>query len=206
MSNTNTFHKTLRLTQLAVLSAIIALLTFVPYTGYISYGWLSITIIHIPVIIGAVVMGPKDGAILGFVWGLTCVLKAILAPPSPLDGTIFRNPLVAIIPRILAGLVAGLIYLAFRKQENPLAKASGAGLAALGGTVTNTILVMASIYLFYGSKLGEDLGITSVSFGGLLKYVLAAFTVNGALEIVVAIILTIPISRALLKRYRVLES
>ena len=91
MSNTNSFSKVLKLTQLAILSAIIILMTVVPYLGYISYGWLSITIIHIPVIIGAVVMGPGAGSALGAVWGITCTLKALLAPPSPLDGMIFQK-------------------------------------------------------------------------------------------------------------------
>lgn len=205
MSNTNSFSKVLKLTQLAILSAIIILMTVVPYLGYISYGWLSITIIHIPVIIGAVVMGPGAGSALGAVWGITCTLKALLAPPSPLDGMIFRNPVVSIVPRILVGLVAGLIFACFRKSSKKSVRAVGSGVAALFGTIVNTALVMSLIYLFYGSSLGTELGISSVTFGGLINYVLAAFGINGILEIAAAVVLTVPISTALLSRFKTVK-
>ena len=59
--------KTLELAQTALLSALIVLLAFVPYIGYIKLPILAIqaTTIHIPVIIGSVVLGPKKGAFLG---------------------------------------------------------------------------------------------------------------------------------------------
>ena len=41
--------------------------------------------------------GPWGRSALGAVWGITCTLKALLAPPSPLDGMIFRNPVVSIV-------------------------------------------------------------------------------------------------------------
>ena len=189
--------KTLRITQLGVLSAIIIAMTFVPYIGYINFGGLSITLIHIPVIIGAVVLGPSAGAILGGIWGLACLAKAILAPPSPIEGAIFWNPFVSVFPRILAGLVAGAIFALIIKHSKRDEVASGT--AAVLGTVTNTVLVMGSIYLFFGGKLGKELKITAISFGGLLKYILAAFTVNALIEIVVAVVLTIPICKALRK-------
>ena len=63
-----------QLTLTAMFSAIIIALTFIPFTGYISYGLLSITTIHVVVILGAVVLGPLRGTILGLVWGVTCLL------------------------------------------------------------------------------------------------------------------------------------
>ena len=84
MKSKKSTKSVLTLTQLGVLSALIILLTFVPNIGYISYGVLSITIIHIPVIIGAIVMGPKSGAILGAVWGVSCICL-LYTSPSPRD-------------------------------------------------------------------------------------------------------------------------
>lgn len=198
MANKHTAAHTLRLAQLGVLSGLILLMTFVPFTGYISYGVLSITLIHIPVLIGAVVMGPGAGAILGGVWGVSCIVKALIAPPSPLEGLIFWNPLVALLPRVLAGLAAGWVFrLAARaggKWEH-----IAAGAAAALGAVTNTVLVMGAIYLLYGTKLGPELGVNLVTFGGLLRYILAAFGLNGVLEIAVGIVLTVPVSAALRK-------
>ena len=195
----NSFSKNLEIAKLAVLSAIVIVMTFVPYVGYINYGALSITLIHIPVIIGACVLGIKGGLVLGTVWGTSCMIKAILMPPSPLEGIIFKNPLVSIIPRIAAGFVAALVYTLLCKKFKR--KEILSGISALCGCLTNTILVMGSIYVIYGSKYSEELGIGSVSFGGLTNYILAAFTINAVIEIVAAVAITIPVAKALRKKY-----
>ena len=197
MSKSSAMKRNLNLAQMGVMSALIIAMTFVPYLGYISYGGLSITLIHIPVIIGACVMGVKGGAVLGTVWGASCIIKALLAPPSPLEGIIFKNPVVALIPRIIAGAAAGLIFTLVAKKDKKKHIASALG--ALGGCLCNTVLVMGSIYLLYGEKYGAELGIASVNFGGLTNYILAAFGVNAIIEIVVAIVIAIPVSLALRK-------
>lgn len=211
MSTKRTTHqRVLRTAQLAVLSAIIILMTFVPYIGYISYGpGLSITLIHIPVMIGAVVLGPAGGATLGGVWGISCIIKALVAPPSPLDAAIFWNPLVSLLPRVLAGLAAGFIYKGMAalvqklRKQHDTAKPSGllpglaSGMAAAAGSFTNTVLVLGGIYLLYGTKFGAELGINMVSFGGLLDYLMVAFAANASLELVVCILATVPVSYAL---------
>ncbi|HZJ77540.1 MAG TPA: ECF transporter S component [Clostridia bacterium] len=193
MSNKTNTQKTLIMAQIGVLSALITVMTFVPYVGYISYGGLSITLLHIPVIIGAIVMGPKWGSVLGGVWGVTCILKAVLAPPTPLEGIIFRNPIIALIPRILVGLVAGLLFKYFNKGL--INTSISLGFTAAFATAVNTALVMGGIYLFYS----EEVGISTISFGGLTKFILAAFGMNAVLEIIICIILTIPICNALRK-------
>ena len=188
------------------------MMTFVPYIGYISYGpGLSITLIHIPVMIGAIVLGPSAGAILGGVWGISCIIKALSAPPSPLDAAIFWNPLVSLIPRILAGWLAGLAFVGFirlcrrfskKEQGNKLAQGVSAGISAAVGSVTNTVLVLSMIYLLYGTQFGEQLGINMVSFGGLLDYIMIAFAANASLEVVVCVVVSIPVSYALARLLR----
>lgn len=213
MSKKRTSHeRILRMAQLGVLSAIIIMMTFVPYIGYISYGpGLSITLIHIPVMIGAIVLGPSAGAILGGVWGISCIIKALTAPPSPLDAAIFWNPLVSLIPRILAGWLAGLAFVGlirlFRKlskkeKNSKLAQGISAGISAAIGSVTNTVLVLSMIYLLYGTQFGEQLGINMVSFGGLLDYIMIAFAANASLEVVVCVVVSIPVSYALARLLR----
>jgi uncharacterized membrane protein len=76
----NRSEKTLRLVQLALFSAIIVIMAFVPYLGYIPLGFMNATIIHVPVILGALFLGPKLGAILGFVFGLTSLINNTLNP------------------------------------------------------------------------------------------------------------------------------
>lgn len=213
MSKKRTSHeRILRMAQLGVLSAIIIMMTFVPYIGYISYGpGLSITLIHIPVMIGAIVLGPSAGAMLGGVWGISCIIKALTAPPSPLDAAIFWNPLVSLIPRILAGWLAGLAFvglirlcrkLSKKEKNSKLAQGISAGVSAAVGSVANTVLVLSMIYLLYGTQFGEQLGINMVSFGGLLDYIMIAFAANASLEVVVCVVVSIPVSYALARLLR----
>ena len=61
------------MTQVALFGAIIVLLAFTPFLGYIPLGFTRATIIHIPVIIGSLLMGPKKGAVLGLVFGATAL-------------------------------------------------------------------------------------------------------------------------------------
>ena len=196
MNKNSTIRKNLFLAQISILSALIIIMTFVPYLGYISYGALSITLIHIPVIVGACLLSVKGGAALGAVWGISCIIKAVTAPPSPLEGIIFRNPLIALIPRVLMGMAAGLIMHLIEKKSKTL----GAVLAGVAACLTNTVLVMGGIYLIYGEKYGDVLNISSISFGGLTNYILAAFGINAVIEIATAIIITVPVVNAVSKR------
>ena len=70
----NTSVKTRNLVLTAAIAAIIVMMAFVPYVGYINLVVIKATLIHVPVIIGSVVLGPKKGAFLGFVFGLTTLL------------------------------------------------------------------------------------------------------------------------------------
>lgn len=88
------------------------------------------TIMHVPVILGAVLEGPVVGLITGAIFGIFSFLRAT----SPM----FADPLVAIIPRLLIGPVAFLVYAATRRVNNTLACVC----AGLLGTVTNTVLVL----------------------------------------------------------------
>lgn len=94
----------------ALFIAIIIVMTAVPYTGYIEYvpGGINMTTLHIPVIIGAVFLGWKYGALLGCVWGVTCVVKAFLTPGP--GNVPFQNPMISVLPRIIVGIVAGLVF------------------------------------------------------------------------------------------------
>ena len=76
--------KTLSMVQLALLTALIVMLSFIPYIGYIKIPVLAVqaTTIHIPVIVGSILLGPKAGGFLGFVFGLTSLINNIYAAAS----------------------------------------------------------------------------------------------------------------------------
>ena len=74
--------KTLKLVQLALLGALIVVLAFTPFIGYIPLGVTRATIVHIPVIIGSILLGPKMGAVLGGLFGLTSFINNSFISPN----------------------------------------------------------------------------------------------------------------------------
>ena len=78
--NTSDKSRALGLVQTALLGAIIFLLAFTPSLGYIPLGVVNATIIHVPVIIGSLILGPKRGAVLGFLFGLSSMIMATTSP------------------------------------------------------------------------------------------------------------------------------
>ncbi|MCL2106810.1 MAG: ECF transporter S component [Oscillospiraceae bacterium] len=176
-----------QLSLYAMLTALIIVMTVTPI-GYLNFGLLSITLIHLPVIVAAVTLGRAGGAAMGAVWGVTCVIKAIVAPPSPIEGIIFRNPVVAVLPRVLMGFLAGLIFWAMTKKGRDIRLS--AGVSALCGALTNTVLTLSILYLWYHSDIG--LG-PAASFGGLGKFIGAAFAINAPVEIAAAVVLAVPV-------------
>ncbi len=124
------------------------------------------TIMHIPVILGAILEGPTVGTIIGGVFGLYSFLDATLP--------MFKDPLVAILPRLFIGPFAYYAYVLARRWGEPLAS----GVAAFVGTLTNTVLVLGMIVLrgYLDEKTAWAIGVT-----------------HGLPEIVVAIFITVPV-------------
>lgn len=91
------------------------------------------TIMHIPVILGAVLEGPAVGLITGAIFGLFSFLQ----PGAPF----FADPLVSILPRLFIGIVSYLVYISTRKFNNVLACV----LAGAFGSITNTVLVLGMV-------------------------------------------------------------
>ena len=113
----NTLSKTRDLVLAAVIAAIIVIMAFVPFLGYIPLGFMNATTVHIPVIIGAIILGPKYGAFLGLTFGLTSLWKNTFMPnptsfvfsPFVTMGQFHGNLgslVICLVPRILIGVVA----------------------------------------------------------------------------------------------------
>lgn len=123
-----------------------ALAIFLGWTHLGFIPWVAgaaLTIMHVPVIIGAVLEGPIVGTAIGLIFGLFSLLQATLAPTGPVD-VWFQNPVISVLPRLFIGVVAWLGYKALRKVNEPLALA----VAGILGTLTNTVLVLGTIGLF----------------------------------------------------------
>lgn len=167
-----------QITTLGILMALIILMTFIPNVGYIQTGLFSITTIHIPVIVGAALLGPLGGFVLGLTWGLTSYFYALTL--GTIEAMIFLNPMVSIVPRILVGLIVSYSALGLAKL---ISKAHlRYALVAVIGTLSNTVLVLSGIFIFASSGL--------VSFNQAVSTIMTiVVSTNGLLELFSAVFL-----------------
>lgn len=190
MKNSNT--KLMQLIIVAFFSAIVVVFTVIPNLGYITTGPIEITTIHIIVIIGAVFLGPKYGAFIGSVWGITCIARAFILGGGSEIFKPFLNPMVSFVPRLLVGLVAGLVFSALKKTKIPVILS--AGITGAVGTLTNTVLVLSALYIFGGM-------IDSYSdFFTLFKTIISTIiALNGSIELIAAILIVPAVYKPLSK-------
>ncbi len=138
----------------SMLSAITAVLTFTPI-GMIPLPppFLSATTVHLPVILAALVEGPLVGLIVGLVFGLCSLIRAIQAPTGLTF--FFMNPLISVLPRLAVPLAAFAVYWLLKKlgpQKEAWDKLSAA-LASAVGSVTNTVGCLGMLLLLYNTDL-----------------------------------------------------
>lgn len=142
MRNRN--EKLSRMVLGAMFAAIVVVMTVTP-VGYINPFGIAITTLHIPVILCAVMLGWKYGALIGGVWGVSCLVKAFV---EPITGNVpFQNPTISVVPRILVGLAAAALFWLFTEKIR-LKPWIAAVIAAVGGTLTNTVLVLSGLAAF----------------------------------------------------------
>jgi len=147
-----------------VLSAIAVLLA-VTRLGFIPFlAGISITVMHVPVIIGAVISGPLVGTLIGLIFGLSSMILAAVAPAGPGDA-FFTDPLVSVLPRLFIGVAAWGAY--------RLAESTGKRLSlALGGVIL-TAIILAVAYTV--GTAGFDLAPWVGGGIGLVGLILVAF-------------------------------
>lgn len=200
--------KTKEMVLTAMFTAIIIAMAFIPYLGYIPLGFMNATIIHIPVILGAIVLGPAKGAFLGAVFGLTSMINNTYSPNatsfvfSPfyslgdMHGN-FASVIICMVPRILVGVVAYYVYRAILKLFKNRKKGSMLALpvAAVAGSLTNTLLVMNGIYFLFGASYAS---VKAIALDALYGVILGVIGTQGVPEAIVAAVLVTAIGKALL--------
>lgn len=185
------------LVELALLVAIILLMAFTPI-GYIKTAGLEITLIVVPVAVGAVTLGPTAGAILGGVFGITSFIQCfgmsafgtVLLGVNP-----FLTFFVCVPTRILDGWLTGLIYQGLRKTKLP----SGASVTItnLCCPVLNTIFFMAALVTLFEGTMRDMYEMTAV-----IPFIATFVGVNGVIEAVVCFAIGTAVSVALKKALR----
>lgn len=187
MSNTNT--KVRQITLTAILAAIILLMAFTPL-GYLRIGPMSITLLVIPVVIGGMTLGPVHGAFLGAVFGATSLAQCFMGDVS--GAAMFAanaagTVIACFIPRILIGVVAGLLFPFLMKTTKKSAIAFIG--TAVAGTLTNSILFITLVVAFFkDSVLGG---------GSFWAIFVSFFSVNVAVELIVGIVVSAALSAVL---------
>lgn len=190
--------KTTNMVIFSMLLAIEVVMSFTPL-GFLRIGLLSVTMLHIPVIICAMALGKKYGAALGFVMGFCSFYNATFSPTitsfcftpffsmGGVEGN-WTSLLIAFIPRIALGYGAGAIYERLKSKNGRTA----AALSGLSGALINTIGVLGGIWIFfkepYEAVLGNTIvallmttvGINSIAEAGV--GVIAAMAVHSVLK------------------------
>lgn len=190
------------LTMFAFYLAIEVVLLVTPL-GYLRIGVLSATLLHVPVIVCACTMGTKYGALLGLVFGITSVINATMAPTitsfafSPfitVGGFTggYQSLLVAIVPRVLLGVIAGTLYAFCHKKG--LSVAISAACSALVATILHTIGVLGLIILFYASPYAEAIGVAQSALMAAMGTVILT---NAIPETIVAVVANMALAKAL---------
>ena len=145
-----------RLVLTGAFSALVIVLSLTNL-GFIRLGAAaSITILQIPVILIAMlcssekwnginlVSGLFEGVFVGLMFGLMSLIKAATSPSGALD-PLFLNPLCSVLPRMLLGVVAWILWKLFAMF---LPKTIAAGIVAFISTILHTVFVIGSLYLF----------------------------------------------------------
>lgn len=188
MKNTKT------IVMYGLLTAIIILMAFTPL-GYLKTPGLEITFITIPVIVGAVILGPAAGAVLGGIFGLTSFAQAFGMSAFGVE-LMSINPIftfiVCMVPRILMGWCCGLIFKAFKNKDSLLPYFT----ASVSGALLNTLFFMTALLALFGNceyiknmQGGNNIIVFAALFVGI----------NGVVEAIVAAIAGTAISRAVSK-------
>jgi uncharacterized membrane protein len=151
-----------------VLSAVVIVLGLTG-VGLIPLPLGAVTILHIPVIIGAILEGPWVGLFIGLLFGLFSLIQSAIAAAAPLDAA-FVNPLISVVPRLFIGPAAWVLYTLIsgelkRRRSSPGAALPGAEAhteistvkvpreiaaiitASVVGSLVNTILVLSALGL-----------------------------------------------------------
>ena len=178
--------------QLAVVGMLSSICIILGITGYgfIPLPTAKATIMHIPVVIGAILEGPVVGMLIGLMFGLFSIFQNMTAPN--ILSFAFLNPLVSVVPRVLIGLTAYYAYQLVKTDNRVIRIGAGAAVGAL----TNTIGVLGMLYVLYAAEFAKARGIDPNT---VLKVIYGIATVNGIPEAVISVIITVPIVMAIQK-------
>ena len=179
-----------KMSIIGVLGSISIILGMTPL-GFIPVSpTMKATIMHIPVIIGAIVEGPVVGMMVGLIFGIFSMIQSI-TQPTPVS-FIFWNPLISVLPRIAIGITSYYGYIILKRFSNSTALQTS--FAGAIGTITNTVGVLGMAYLLYGAQFAQKLGADPALAG---KMILGIGISHGIPEIIIAMMVVSGVCKGL---------
>lgn len=197
-----TYHtKLVNMITIAMLSGVIILFTFTGI-GYIPIGpGFSVSILTLPVLVGAIFIGPVGGLFLGLIFGITSFLTCILGMDA-LGVILFgispwRTAIMCIVPRIIMGFLVGLIFRLLQKIDKT--KVVSYAVASLSAPILNTILFLSTFWLmFHNFKEATD----GMGSDNLFIIIFVLCGVNALIEAIIGMLLGTTITKVLDKAIR----
>lgn len=186
--------------KIAFTGIIIALIIVMSFTmlGFITISsGASITLVHIPVLIGAIVLGKKYGAVLGLIFGLCSLILAFMNVSTNAP---FTNPIVSILPRVLFGFMISPIYNLIKKLiKNDIISTV---LSLCLCTLIHTIIVLVPMYIVWRTGFYFGVADYTAAFGdgtgtNLFTIIFGILLANGLIEIALAGVVGTPIAMAM---------
>lgn len=200
-------HDTRWMVSVALMAAIVIVLANTPL-GMIQLPIIKATTVHIPVILGAILLGPSAGAILGAVFGICSLVSNTMAPTllsfafSPFLSTTgipgaLKAIWISVGCRILIGVVAGWLWVLFTKIK--LNQFIALPIVGFVGSMVNTVTVMGSIYFLFAQQYAEAKEVALTAVFGL---VMGTVTASGIPEAIAAVILVLALGKVLVVVFR----
>ena len=200
-------HDTRWMVSVALMAAIVIVLANTPL-GMIQLPIIKATTVHIPVILGAILLGPGAGAILGAVFGICSLVSNTMAPTllsfafSPFLSTTgipgaLKAIWISVGCRILIGVAAGWLWILFTKIK--LNQFIALPIGGFVGSMVNTVTVMGSIYFLFAQQYAEAKEVALTAVFGL---VMGTVTASGIPEAIAAAILVLALGKVLVVVFR----
>ena len=196
MHTANKKFDTRYMVELAMMIAIILLMSFTPL-GYIRTPGLSVTLLTIPVAVGAIILGPKGGAVCGLAFGATSFYMALTGSSAFAAMLLSISPvgtfITCIVARVLEGWLTGLIFAALYKKAST--KKISYYIASLACPLLNTLFFMLCIF-FYNTEYIQGIA-SGLGVGNPILFVAAFVGIQGLIEAGICFVIGSIVSRAL---------
>ncbi len=169
----------------AMFMAIIITMAVVPNIGIITVGPISITLMHVPVIVAGIAFGLRSSLITSLTFGFSTMFVAMTRSVTPID-MLFANPVISVLPRFLFGLSIALIWKLLKAVKLQLHMSIA--LTAFLSTILHSIFVLGILFFFFGFD-----GSVFSQLSQWLKVLVIPVILNILVEAITAILLAVPL-------------